>query len=137
MAVSDWTDHVSGAADLVQLFYGAPPLAELEFMGVLIDERVDCGLTLGFDTSDIPGADASSLFVGGQNALEFFVVFSGVSKLTVSGWDHTGLQDYGIRTVESGSIQVSLAGETWHITFLADSCRIEGIRAYRAAIESR
>ncbi|MGF1425931.1 hypothetical protein [Kitasatospora sp. LaBMicrA B282] len=143
-AGSAWIDHVRGAHQLTELFHGAPALPALDFTGVLVDERADSGVTLGFDAIDPPGAATSPLFADGRNALEFFLVFAGVRDLAVTGWDHLGLRSCTIdpldpRTpfdpVDPGTLRVALAGEGWRIDFLADSCRVEGLRSYRAAPE--
>ncbi|MDH6131532.1 hypothetical protein P3T37_000901 [Kitasatospora sp. MAA4] len=135
MTAPDWTELVAGTADLVQLFHGPVPLAEFDLLGLLVDERADSGITVGFATTEVPGAAASPLFEGGVNALEFFLVFSHVEELDIHGWDHTGLHTYDIRQAGSGPLSVRLTGDHSTVAFTAGSCRIEGIRTYRAAVD--
>ncbi|GAB2722957.1 Imm50 family immunity protein [Kitasatospora kifunensis] len=136
MAASDWTDHVAGTSELVRLFQGPPPLADLDLLGLLIDERPDSAVTLGFTTTHVPGAPESPAFEDGMNALEFFLVFSDIRGLEIAGWEHTGLRRYEISQVGAGSLNVSMTGDSSHISFSAGSCRVEGLRAYRAAVDS-
>ncbi|MGY6023139.1 Imm50 family immunity protein [Streptomyces spinosirectus] len=100
---------------------------------VHFDEREDSA-TLGFETREFPVNPLQEWVEKGLNAFEFYVAFTGVTDLRVTGWGWAEAQRIEVVAVGGGqAVNVSLGSETSGIAFRASAVRLAKSRAYLAS----
>ncbi|MCJ0869131.1 Imm50 family immunity protein [Streptomyces sp. AP-93] len=118
----------------LSVLYDAPPdLSSCPLYYVHVDER-DTSVTLGFESSRLPDHPEPDWQEGTYNTLRFFVVFSGVDELRMTGIaaEHPDLHDRTVRLTETvtGRQRVSVTSATRSISFTAEASRLDRIRVY-------
>lgn len=116
------------------VLYDVPPdLSSCPLYYVHVDER-GTSVTLGFETSRLPDHPEPQWEAGSYNTLRFFVVFTGVDELRMTGIAAEPPERHD-RTVHitgttAGRRQVSVTSGTRSISFTAEDSRITRIRVY-------
>lgn len=123
---ADWTALLADPAAVRELGTPAPPLADHELFLVHLDER-ERSATLGFTAPRVPAGAVDAWRERGHDALEFFLVLTGVRDLAADGWSHEP-----VTSVDLDGGTARLAGARHRITFGYDTVRAEGLRGYRA-----
>ncbi|MGV9690175.1 Imm50 family immunity protein [Streptomyces sp. NPDC003444] len=114
--------------------YDTPPdLSSCPLYYVHVDER-DTSVTLGFETSRPPDHPRPEWEGKRYNTVRFFVVFTGVDELRVTGiaTEHPDAHDrtVGVVVTDTGRQRVSVTSETRSITFSAAASAVTQIRVY-------
>ncbi|TDU80242.1 Imm50 family immunity protein [Streptomyces sp. KS 21] len=110
----------------------APDLDTCHFFHVHIDER-GTSVTFGFETSQLPEHPKPEWTASAYNTLRFWVEFTGVSGLRVSGILAEAKR--AVRITNGGGpdpdrLEVSVASETRSIAFSATVSRVTHTRVY-------
>ncbi|MFE0509762.1 hypothetical protein [Streptomyces sp. NPDC058964] len=87
-----------------------------------IDERGD-SVTLGFERGE------------GKDGFEFFVVFTGVDGLRVTGWGAAEAKEVRVSVLDGGVFDVRLGFPESGIVFRAPAARLTRSRAYAVGSE--
>ncbi|MGA5409311.1 Imm50 family immunity protein [Streptomyces lavendulocolor] len=135
MGASDWTEIV-GATEGVTDAYTAPPdLNECRLHYAQIDER-DASVTLSFETSAFPSNPPAAWTGKEYNTVEFYLKFTGVSKLRVTGWIFSA-RDARVTLRVHGDERVGVTVEApgSHLEFMASTSFLARMRSYLAASE--
>ncbi|MFB7027725.1 MULTISPECIES: Imm50 family immunity protein [unclassified Streptomyces] len=119
--------------ELAALYETPPDLSSCPLYYVHVDER-DTSVTLGFETSRLPDRPRPEWEGEQHNTLRFFVVFTGVDELRITGIA-TEDPDACDRTVDivvtdTGRQRVSVTSEKRSITFSAAASTVTQIRVY-------
>ncbi|WP_328557851.1 Imm50 family immunity protein [Streptomyces sp. NBC_00358] len=129
---ADWSHLLASPEYLGGLYDGTPPPAgSCDPFYVHIDER-GTSVTLGFDTRILPVNIPAEWHEQGFNAFEFHLVFEGVEKLRVTGWDAAAAGNIGM-TAREGVFEVVLGSAESGIAFRASTARLARARAYLAS----
>ncbi|MEV4558192.1 Imm50 family immunity protein [Kitasatospora sp. NPDC049285] len=128
---SDWTSLLRNGDVLRGLFDPVPALESLDLFSLLVDER-EHGLTLGFESPGLPAQAPRPWVEQGLNTVEFHLVFTGLRHLDITGWSSTGMTGYRFEPEAHGGLHLLMTGPDALVRLSADSCRVEGVRAYRA-----
>ncbi|MGW6914500.1 Imm50 family immunity protein [Kitasatospora sp. NPDC054939] len=126
-AGGDWTGLLADPAEVrAVLGTPAPPLTDFELFAVHFDER-ERSATLGFTARTVPAGAAGVWRERGHNAVEFFLVLTGLHDVAVDGWSH---EPSDAITLTGGTALV--AGPRHRIAFGHRGVRAERLRGYRA-----
>jgi len=107
--------------------------ADCRLFYVHFDERGNSA-TLGFETREFPVDPPPEWLEKGLNAFEFYLAFTGVTGLRVTGWGQAEARQIRVAAVQGGQpLQVSLGSETSGIDFRASAVRLAKSRAYLAS----
>ncbi len=125
---------VAGAEEAWEPPAALPALDACELFHCLVDER-EVSVTLGFDLCPAPPAVLEHWGNGdGGNAFEFFLTFTSVAGLRVSGWGGSARRTVRIlRAPGPGGITVTVESPTEHLAFRAEEARLTRARTYLAA----
>ncbi|MGW6981341.1 Imm50 family immunity protein [Streptomyces sp. NPDC054932] len=125
--------------ELAALYDTAPELSSCPLYYVHVDER-DTSVTLGFETPQLPDRPEPEWKRGAYNTLRFFIVFTGVDELRMTGIaaEHPDRRDRTVRVTGSGSggatgtdrLQVSVTSENRSLTFSAAASAVTRTRVY-------
>lgn len=121
--------------DVLNAVYGdAPPAPDAcRLFYVHFDERGNSA-TLGFETRQFPMDPPAEWVEKGLNAFEFYLAFTGVTGLRVTGWGRAEAQRIEVVAVGGGqAVSVSLGSEESGIVFRASAVRLAKSRAYLAS----
>jgi hypothetical protein len=132
MNAFEWTDLLQEPWNTRETLSAPPKLGDCRLVSCHIDER-DTSVTLGFDTrrvpdSSIPGSDESQ-----ANALEFFVTFTSVTGLHVTGWGGGPGGSVRLSRSEDGGIAVFVDSSSGEISFQGRTALLSRARAYLAS----
>ncbi|MFF8831943.1 Imm50 family immunity protein [Streptomyces sp. NPDC015131] len=127
MGASDWTVFFSSAEVLVDAYESPPPLSECTIVYAQIDER-DASLTLSCETSVLPSNPPAEWAGTDYNTVEFFLKFSGVADLRISGWDWT---------VRDAEIALSRCAEGVRVSVVSASSRLDLVAAQACVLRMR
>ncbi|MCY0928732.1 Imm50 family immunity protein [Streptomyces sp. H27-H1] len=118
---------------LAALYDTPPELSGCPLYYVQVDER-DTSVTLGFETGRLPDHPQPDWKEGTYNTLRFFVVFSGVDELRMTGIaaEHPEGHDRTATVSETpaGRQRLSVTSPTRSISFTAKTSRITHVRVY-------
>ncbi|MFC8176866.1 Imm50 family immunity protein [Streptomyces sp. NPDC057242] len=119
--------------ELAALYETPPDLSSCPLYYVHVDER-DTSVALGFETSRLPDHPRPEWEREQHNTLRFFVVFTGVDELRITGIT-TEDPDARDRTVDivvtdTGRQRVSVTSEKRSLTFSASASTVTQIRVY-------
>lgn len=130
MSTSDWSARLA-EPETVRQVLGAPPppLTDYDLFLVHIDER-ESAVTLGFFAFGVPAGAAARWESSGHNAVEFFLVCTGVKNLAVDGWTHEPMT--GIALDVHSAV---LSGERQRAAFDFEEIRAEALRGLTASRE--
>ncbi|MER7836821.1 Imm50 family immunity protein [Streptomyces sp. NPDC096040] len=130
---ADWTRTLAASDYLGELYDGVPPSPDMcELCYVHIDERGNSA-TLGFVTRNLPVHPPAEWENNGFNAFEFYLVFTGVDDLRVTGWGASEARQVDLSVRDGGFFEVVLGTEESGITFRAPMARLARTRAYLAS----
>ncbi|MEU6480699.1 Imm50 family immunity protein [Streptomyces sp. NPDC047017] len=124
----------AGFLEELRALYGdsPPPFERCDLFYLHIDERGD-SVTLGFETRTLPTHRPEKWTGKGFNAFEFFVVFSGVQGLRITGWGPSESRAADL-TVHGGNLfEVCLGSDESGVTFRASAVRLGRTHAYLAS----
>ncbi|MFE1228102.1 Imm50 family immunity protein [Streptomyces sp. NPDC058745] len=133
MRDSDWTASIDSSEWFTRI-YGTPPeLDDCRLYFVQIDER-DSSVTFSFETSDLPVDPPLEWGNREYNTVEFFLKFTGVRNLRITGWDFSA-RDASVTLTHrrDEGLQVTVKGEGSHLDFTAAASLLTRTRAYLAA----
>jgi hypothetical protein len=123
---------LASAAYLGELYAGVPPLpGACDLFYVHIDERED-SVTLGFDTRIFPVNPPAEWEGKDFNAFEFYLVFTEVDDLRVTGWGAPEARAIDLTVLDGGLFEVALGAAESGVTFRASAVRLAKTRAYLA-----
>ncbi|GHH76766.1 hypothetical protein GCM10018781_48640 [Kitasatospora indigofera] len=127
-------DDLAGLLDGLHagLLSGLPAFEDLDLFHLLVDERGD-SVTLGFEHAGLPPAPPRDRVDRGLNAVEFFLVLSGLTRLQIDGWDYRGPAEYTLSRTRSGHALLSMRGPGSNVEIEFAAARVEGLRAFRSA----
>jgi hypothetical protein len=107
--------------------------ADCRLFYVHFDERGNSA-TLGFETRELPEDPLPEWTEKGLNAFEFYLAFTEVTGLRVTGWGQAEARRIEVAAVRGGqAVNVSLGSETSGIVFRASAVRLARSRAYLAS----
>nr|WSW47856.1 immunity 50 family protein [Streptomyces sp. NBC_01001] len=112
--------------------YGAAPVPDLDtchFFHVHIDER-GTSVTFGFETPQLPEHPKPEWTASAYNTLRFWVEFTGVTDLRVSGILAEAERAVRITGGVPDHLEVSVTSETRSIAFSASASRVTYTRVY-------
>ncbi len=117
----------------LRALYGTAPLPDLDtcdFFHVHIDER-GTSVTFGFETSQLPANPEPEWTESAYNTLRFWIEFTGVSDLRVSGILAEAKRAVRISGGGTpGRLDVSVTSETRSIAFSASASHVTHTRVY-------
>ncbi|MCJ0874670.1 Imm50 family immunity protein [Streptomyces sp. AP-93] len=86
MITPDWSSSLVDPRAIREVLGSPPPpLTDYDLLSVHIDER-ESSVTLGFFAFGFPAGAAAQWEAKGHNAVEFFLICTGVEDLAVDGW---------------------------------------------------
>ncbi|MGW4998966.1 Imm50 family immunity protein [Streptomyces hydrogenans] len=136
MNASEWYTLLATTDEVRETFAALPDLDRCSLFFCHIDER-DVSVTLGFDTRHVPASLLGEPDESGKakaNAFEFFLTFTSVTDLRVSGWGGSTARSIRIeRTPAPAEIAVSVESPTERISFRAHEAVVSRSRTYLAA----
>ncbi|MGW7287510.1 Imm50 family immunity protein [Streptomyces sp. NPDC054847] len=132
MNAFEWTDLLEEPWNTRETLSAPPELGNCRLDSCHIDER-DTSVTLGFDTRRVPGSSIPGYDASQTNALEFFVTFTSVTGLRISGWGGAAGGSVRMFRSESGGIEVTVDASAGQISFQARSALLSRARAYLAS----
>ncbi|GGW58631.1 Imm50 family immunity protein [Streptomyces xantholiticus] len=132
MSASEWADLLAEPWSTRETLGVPPELDDCTLDSCHIDER-DTSVTLGFDTRRVPDGSIPGSAESQANALEFFVTFTSVEELRITGWASAAGGAVSMSRSESGGIAVSIDSSAWRISFQARTALLSRARAYRAS----
>ena len=135
MSVSSWFQILGAPGYLAEMYDAIPSPNLCELFYVHIDER-DKSVTLGFDTSEFPSHPRPEWQEKGFNAFEFYLVFSSVQGLRVSGWGPSQAKVIDLTSLGDGRVRVIAGHAGAGIELIAPSVALTKTRAYLAASAS-
>ncbi|MFC8270417.1 Imm50 family immunity protein [Streptomyces cinereoruber] len=119
--------------ELAALYETPPDLSSCPLYYVHVDER-DTSVTLGFETSRLPDHPRPEWEGKQHNTLRFFVVFTGVDELRVTGIaaEHPDARDRTVDVVvtDTGRQRVSVTSANRSLAFSAEASAVSRIRVY-------
>lgn len=120
---SEWPARLDDASKGVdaEWFSG---LSRADLQSLHIDER-GRSLTAAFTAVVSPDDTA-------HDAMEFFVVFSGVADLVIRGWSHEAAHSYSMDVGQGGRQNVTIEGAGSAVTFTCEDSVIEKVRKFRS-----
>jgi hypothetical protein len=126
MTAPDWSALLADPAPVRSVLgVPAPPLAAYELFLVHFDER-EASVTLGFTAPGVPAGAVAEWTGSGHDAVEFFLVATGVDEVEVDGWSHRPAT--AITLTDRSAV---LSGEGLRISFDWSGLRAERPRGYR------
>lgn len=129
---ADWSRLLASPEYLGELYDRTPPsVHSCDPFYVHIDERED-SVTLGFHTRVLPVNPPAEWRAKGFNAFEFYLVFAGVERLRVTGWDAVAAGSIDISRREK-LFEVILGSPDSGIAFHASAARLARTHAYLAS----
>jgi hypothetical protein len=121
MGDSDWTSIVDSAEGITDVYATPPTLSECELFYVQIDER-GASVTLGFETSALPSSPPPVWTSRAYNAVEFYLKFTRVRELRITGWDSSARDaTVSLTRRDDGQFRVSVQGERSHLAFTSSA----------------
>lgn len=132
MNASEWTNLLEEPWNTRETLSAPPELGDCRLDSCHIDER-DTSVTLGFDTRLVPDNAFPGSGESQTNALEFFVTFTSVTGLRISGWGGAAGGSVRMFRSESGGIEVTVDASAGQIAFQARSAQLTRARAYLAS----
>ncbi|WP_282696372.1 Imm50 family immunity protein [Streptomyces sp. CC208A] len=137
MSGSEWVGLLAGNDGVRERFGALPGLDACDLFHCLIDER-GVSVTLGFDVRPAPPALLEEWREKKEaNAFEFFLTFTSVTDLYVSGWGGSMRRSVQIlRAPEDGGIAVTVESPTERLAFRAQEAAISRARTYLASSAS-
>ncbi|MFF8945392.1 Imm50 family immunity protein [Streptomyces sp. NPDC014864] len=130
---ADWLQLLALPGYLGELYGGNPPSVEAcDLFYVHIDEREN-SVTLGFDTREFPVSPPREWTERALNAFEFYLVFTGVSDLWITGWGASEAKQVTIGHSDGHVFEVVLGSDTSGVGFRASAARLAKTRAYLAS----
>ncbi|HEY8983398.1 MAG TPA: Imm50 family immunity protein [Streptomyces sp.] len=135
MSASDWAEII-GSLDGLGRFYGdsVPAPGDCKIFYAHVDERGE-SVTVGLETRVMPLRPADAWSDTVYNALEFYLVFSGVEDFLVDRWGCSEAAQFDLGLDEDGMVSVVLGSESSGIRFRAASVGVEKVRVYLAGAE--
>ncbi|MFI6561551.1 Imm50 family immunity protein [Streptomyces sp. NPDC050534] len=131
---ADWRRLLSSQGFLAAQYGDLPPAPDAcRLFYVHFDERGNSA-TLGFETREFPVNPLQEWVEKGLNAFEFYLTFTHLTDLRVTGWGHTEAQRVGLAVDEDGRLlDVTVGSDTSGIAFRASAVRLSKSRAYLAS----
>jgi hypothetical protein len=131
MSASDWQRLLASPGYLGELYDVPPSPDSCDLFYVHIDERGD-SITLGFDTRNFPSSPPVEWQEKGLNAFEFYLTFTDVEDLCVSGWGPPAVKNIELAPQGNGRIAATISSEGSSIAFHAEFLSLARKRAYLA-----
>ncbi|MGW0630241.1 Imm50 family immunity protein [Streptomyces sp. NPDC002758] len=130
---ADW-QQILAAPEYLGELYGTnpPPQDACDLFYVHIDER-DNSVTLGIGTREFPVNPRPEWQDKGLNAFEFYLVFTDVTGLGVTGWGAEEAKEMHVTVGNGGTWDVVLGSERSGIHFQASAAQLRRPRAYLAS----
>ncbi|MEC4014882.1 Imm50 family immunity protein [Streptomyces sp. H27-D2] len=132
MSTSDWPKFLTEPREIHELFDRPPVLSQCDLFYLHIDER-GTSVTLGFDTKHLPDHPLPEWTKGEFNAFEFFLTFSPVTHLNISGWQSSLSKQTRISRSLEGNVSVTITGIDEDLSFQAQSAFLTRARVYLAS----
>lgn len=132
MSTSDWADLLVEPQRVHDIFRAAPDLSECSLFYFHIDER-NTSVTLGFDTRMVPDNPLPEWRKSDYNAFEFFITFTSVTNLRISGWGGSASRSVKVSRSDEGDLTVFINSTEEAISFQADSASLSRSRVYLAS----
>jgi hypothetical protein len=130
---ADWLRLLASHDFLGRLYDAAPPSVDLCRLGyVHIDERAH-SVTLAFDTKSLPVRIPSDWEGRELNTLEFYLVFTDVERLEVTGWGAAVAKEVDLTLHEDRSLDVVLGTVESGMAFRASAVHLGRTRPYLAS----
>ncbi|MFD0275668.1 Imm50 family immunity protein [Kitasatospora sp. NPDC127111] len=124
---TDWTALLADPQPVRDVLgVPVPPLAAFNLFVAHFDER-DSSLTVAFEAFEAPAGALAEWAGNGHDALEFFLVFTGVTEVEVDGWSHRPTN-----TVILTERSAVFAGPAHQISFAYREVSATRPRGYRA-----
>jgi hypothetical protein len=118
------------------LYEHAPPAPEeCSLFYVHIDERGN-SVTLGFDTRRLPGNPPEEWQSARFNAVEFYLLFTEIEGLRISGWGADEARDVLVLRRGEEQCDVVLGSSASGMEFRASHVRLSRLRPYLASDSS-
>lgn len=133
MSVFDWT-RITACDESISEIYSTPlPPGNFYPNYLQVDER-DTSVTLAFETSDLPTNPPVSWRDREYNTVEFYLRFSGVEHLLITGWD-ASIRDSDINLTShpGGGVRLSIESTGSHLSFTASTVALTRVRTYLSA----
>ncbi|GAB2584543.1 hypothetical protein GCM10027168_16630 [Streptomyces capparidis] len=130
MATTDWFRLLEDPAEAVALFGSAPDLSGCDLFRLHVDER-GTAAALGFRRRGLPERPPRDWAERRLNAIEFHLVFTGVTELAIDGWT-TAPARTALTPGGSGGIGVRLTAAGGSVRFRAAAMALRRPRAFLA-----
>ncbi|MFD5624448.1 Imm50 family immunity protein [Streptomyces yangpuensis] len=118
--------------ELAALYDTPPELSTCPLYYVHVDER-DTSVTLGFETARLPDRPEPDWEHGAYNTLRFFVVFTGVEDLRMTGLaagPPDGCDPVRLDAGGGGRLRVAVTGPSRSLSFSAAASAVTRTRVY-------
>ncbi|MFJ8195415.1 Imm50 family immunity protein [Streptomyces sp. NPDC096152] len=130
---ADWSQLLASPEHLGELYDGRLPSPQTcDLFYVHIDER-EKSVTLGFDTREFPVNPPEQWVLKRFNAFEFYLVFTGVEDLWVTGWGASVAKLATVGHLGAQVFEVILGSRESGIGFRGSAARMAKTRAYLAS----
>ncbi|MFC8953983.1 Imm50 family immunity protein [Streptomyces sp. NPDC057101] len=130
MTTSDWTSIINSTEEITSIYATPPNLRECALYYVQIDERCT-SVTLAFETSSLPSNPPRSWAEREYNTVEFYVKFTGVERLRITGWDFTARDaEVTLTSLGNEGVRVSVDAPGSHLAFTASSSFVTRTRPF-------
>ncbi|MEU5437463.1 Imm50 family immunity protein [Streptomyces sp. NPDC020719] len=107
--MSDWTEFLTVPGAMRELYEVPPALNACDLFYFHMDERL-MSVTLGFDTRRLPATRPEVWRDAEFNTFEFYVQFSGVTDLRISGWTGQPHNEFSLSRTADGRVAVTISG---------------------------
>ncbi|WP_053645295.1 MULTISPECIES: Imm50 family immunity protein [unclassified Streptomyces] len=133
MSASDWTAVVGSTEEVTDAYATPPDLDACRLYYVQIDER-EASVTLMFETTALPERPPPAWADRAYDTVEFYLTFTGVRGLRVSGWEFSA-RDAGValNTGEGTDVRVTVEAEGSYLDFTASGSSLARFRSYLSA----
>ncbi|MFI5685745.1 Imm50 family immunity protein [Streptomyces sp. NPDC051636] len=129
----EWKRLFASSSFLGALYGDSPPSPdECNLFYVHLDER-GRSVTLGFETRNLPETRPEDWVAKGFNALEFYLVFTDVQGIQVTGWGAAQAKEKSLVKGEGTSFEVVLGTTASGITFRSPAAALTRTHAYLAS----
>lgn len=130
MTTDDWSGHVANPEPLRDVLGSPPPpLTDYRLEFVHADER-ESSITLCFHSDSVPAGAGGLWQARGHDAVEFFLICTGVTNLVVDGW--TG-EPLTTAAITGGTVR--LEGAVRRVSFEVGRIHAEPPRGFRRGPE--
>ncbi|MGW6600064.1 Imm50 family immunity protein [Streptomyces sp. NPDC055036] len=120
MSTSNWPSFLDNPQSIYNQYDQEPDLNTCDLFYFLMDER-GTSITLGFETPYMPQLGRHEWEPPEVNSFEFYLMFSEVTQLDITGWNGPADKDITFRRGSNGDILAKIESRGTSVSFQAES----------------